>query len=55
MNKNDLISNQNNKKSEQKEFHVKKNDSPSQNLINVTGVESERKKINRCPRTIKKK
>ena len=46
-NKNDLISNQNNKKSEQKESHVKKNESPSQNLINVTGVESERKKINR--------
>lgn len=46
-NKNDLISNQNNKKSEQKESQIKKNDSPSQNLINVTGVESERKKINR--------
>lgn len=46
-NKNDLISNQSNKKSEQKESHVKKNESPSQNLINVTGVESERKKINR--------
>ena len=46
-NKNELISNHNNKKSEQKESHFKKNDSPSQNLINITEVESERKKINR--------
>ena len=46
-NKNDLILNQNNKKSEQKESNIKKNDSPTQNLINITAVESERKKINR--------